>query len=159
MQGDVGSAPQTFKGTVALDEYGQRRIKSKKDDIEYSVNQLARAVVGLMQYVYTSEKVIRLMQPNNKPKEGSARCVISFWPHMSRQEAAFDISIQYFKCDKILYLRIECIGKASRESNAIVFATISYLFVVFINFILSAPRRLLRSLEELFFNPENALSM
>ncbi len=69
MQGDVGSAPQTFKGTVALDEYGQRRIKSKKDDIEYSVNQLARAVVGLMQYVYTSEKVIRLMQPNNKPKE------------------------------------------------------------------------------------------
>jgi len=69
MQGDVGSAPQTFKGTVALDEYGQRRIKSKKDDIEYSVNQLARAVVGLMQYVYTSEKVNRLMQPNNKPKE------------------------------------------------------------------------------------------
>ena len=69
MQGDVGSAPQTFKGTVALDEYGQRRIKSKKDDIEYSLNQLARAVVGLMQYVYTSEKVIRLMQPNNKPKE------------------------------------------------------------------------------------------
>ena len=69
MQGDVGSAPQTFKGTVALDEYGQRRIKSKKDDIEYSLNQLARSVVGLMQYVYTSEKVIRLMQPNNKPKE------------------------------------------------------------------------------------------
>ena len=69
MQGDVGSAPQTFKGTVALDEYGQRRIKSKKDDIEYSLNQLAKAVVGLMQYVYTSEKIIRLIQPNNKPLE------------------------------------------------------------------------------------------
>ena len=69
MQGDVGSAPQTFKGTVALDEYGQRRIKSKKDDIEYSINQLAKSVVGLMQYVYTSEKVIRLIQPNNKPLE------------------------------------------------------------------------------------------
>jgi DNA repair exonuclease SbcCD ATPase subunit len=69
MQGDVGSAPQTFKGTVALDEYGQRRIKSKKDDIEYSLNQLAKSVVGLMQYVYTSEKIIRLIQPNNKPLE------------------------------------------------------------------------------------------
>ena len=69
MQGDVGSAPQTFKGTVALDEYGQRRIKSKKDDIEYSLNQLAKEVVGLMQYVYTSEKIIRLIQPNNKPLE------------------------------------------------------------------------------------------
>ena len=69
MQGDTGSAPQTFKGTVALDEYGQRRIKSKKDDIEYSLNQLAKSVVGLMQYVYTSEKIIRLIQPNNKPLE------------------------------------------------------------------------------------------
>ena len=69
MQGGVGSAPQTFKGTVALDEYGQRRIKSKKDDIEYSLNQLAKSVVGLMQYVYTSEKIIRLIQPNNKPLE------------------------------------------------------------------------------------------
>jgi hypothetical protein len=69
MQGDQGGAPQTYKGTVALDEFGQRRIKSKKDDIEYSLNQLAKSVVGLMQYVYTSEKIIRLIQPNNKPLE------------------------------------------------------------------------------------------
>ena len=69
MQGDVGASPQTFKGTVALDEYGQRRIKSKRDDIEESINQLAKVVVGLIQYVYKDEKVIRLMQPNNVPKE------------------------------------------------------------------------------------------
>jgi len=69
MQGDVGASPQTFKGTVALDEYGQRRIKSKRDDIEESINQLAKVVVGLIQYVYKDEKVVRLMQPNNMPKE------------------------------------------------------------------------------------------
>ena len=69
MQGDVGASPQTFKGTVALDEYGQRRIKSKRDDIEESINQLAKVVVGLIQYVYKDEKVLRLMQPNNMPKE------------------------------------------------------------------------------------------
>lgn len=69
MQGDQGAAPQTFKGTVALDEYGQRRIKSKRDDIEEGLNQLASVVVGLIQYVYTDQKVMRLMQPNNKPKE------------------------------------------------------------------------------------------
>ncbi len=69
MQGDMSGAPQTFKGTVALDEYGQRRIKSKRDDIEESINQLAKVVVGLIQYVYTDEKVFRLMQPNNMPKE------------------------------------------------------------------------------------------
>jgi hypothetical protein len=69
MQGDIGSAPQTFKGTVALDEFGQRRIKSKRDDIEQCINQLAKVVVGLIQYVYTDEKVFRLMQPNNRPLE------------------------------------------------------------------------------------------
>ena len=69
MQGDVGGAPQTFKGTIAMDEFGQRRINSKKDDIEASLNQLARSVVGLIQFVYQSEKTIRLIQPNNKPSE------------------------------------------------------------------------------------------
>ena len=69
MQGDIGSAPQTFKGTVALDEFGQRRIKSKRDDIEECINQLAKVVVGMIQYVYTDQKVFRLMQPNNRPLE------------------------------------------------------------------------------------------
>ena len=69
MQGDVGASPQTFKGTVAMDEYGQRRIKSKRDDIEECINQLAKVVVGLIQYVYTDQKVFRLMQPNNRPLE------------------------------------------------------------------------------------------
>ena len=69
MQGDVGGAPQTFKGTIAMDEFGQRRINSKKDDIEASLNQLARSVVGLIQFVYQSEKTVRLIQPNNKPSE------------------------------------------------------------------------------------------
>lgn len=69
MQGDQGAAPQTFKGTVAMDEYGQRRIKSKRDDIEEALNQLGKVVVGLIQYVYTDQKIMRIMQPNNKPKE------------------------------------------------------------------------------------------
>tara|TARA_R100000664_G_C2757906_1_gene146419 strand:+ start:1163 stop:3361 length:2199 start_codon:yes stop_codon:yes gene_type:complete len=69
MQGDQGSAPQTYKGTVAMDEFGQRRIKSKKDDIEAGLNQVAKVVVQLIQAYYTSDKVIRLMQPNALPKE------------------------------------------------------------------------------------------
>jgi len=68
-QGDVSQAPATFKGTVAMDEYGQRRIRSKKDDIEAAINQLARVVVQLIQITYTERKVIRLLQPNNAPKE------------------------------------------------------------------------------------------
>jgi len=69
MQGDGAQAPTTYKGTVALDEYGQRRIKSKKDDIEDGLNQLARVIVQLIQSTYTERKVIRLIQPNNVPKD------------------------------------------------------------------------------------------
>ena len=69
MQGDMGAAPQTFKGTVALDEFGQRRIKSKRDDVEECLNQLAKVVVSMVQYVYTDQKILRLMQPNNRPLE------------------------------------------------------------------------------------------
>ena len=65
MQGDAGQAPATYKGTIALDEYGQRRIKSKKDDIEASLNQLAKVIVQMIQMVYTEPRVIRLLRPNN----------------------------------------------------------------------------------------------
>lgn len=68
MQGDARSAPATFKGTVALDEFGQRRIRSKRDDIEGSLNQMAKVVIQLVQATYGEDKVIRLFQPNNKPK-------------------------------------------------------------------------------------------
>jgi hypothetical protein len=68
-QGDSSNAPQTYKGTMAIDEFGQRRIKSKKDDIEGAINALAKVVIKLIQQTYTEEKTIRLIQPNNKPLE------------------------------------------------------------------------------------------
>ena len=69
MQGDQGGAPQTYKGTVALDEFGQRRIKSKKDDIESGLNMVAKVVVQFIQAYYTNEKTIRLINPNSIPTE------------------------------------------------------------------------------------------
>ncbi len=69
MQGDQGGSPQTYKGTIALDEFGQRRIRSKKDDIEGFLNQLGRVVIQMVQWIYTEEKTIRLIQPNQSPKD------------------------------------------------------------------------------------------
>ena len=69
MQGDQGGAPQTYKGTIALDEFGQRRIRSKKDDVESMLNQLGKVVVQMIQWIYTDRKVIRLIQPNRESKE------------------------------------------------------------------------------------------
>lgn len=67
MDGSPENAPATYKGTVALDEYGQRRIRSKKDDIEGALNILAKVVICFIQKYYTSYKVARLVQPNNLP--------------------------------------------------------------------------------------------
>ena len=69
MQGSSQGAPQTYRGTVVVDEFGQRRIKSRKDDIESFLNQIAKVCIPLMQQIYTEEKVIRLVQPNGTEKE------------------------------------------------------------------------------------------
>jgi len=68
-QGDPQGAQKTFKGTVAMDEYGQRRIKSKLNDLEAGINHLAKTLIEWIQKVYTYPKVLRILQPNNKPRE------------------------------------------------------------------------------------------
>jgi hypothetical protein len=69
MQGGGANAPSTYRGTVAIDEYGQRRIKSRQNDLESAVNQLAKCVIPMIQQIYTEEKIIRLVQPSGLIKE------------------------------------------------------------------------------------------
>jgi len=69
MMGDSGSAPQTYKATISLDEFGQRKIRSKLADIETSLKRLGEVLIPLMQQLYTQEKKIRLVQPNNSITE------------------------------------------------------------------------------------------
>jgi hypothetical protein len=68
-QGDPSQAPPTYRGLLQIDEMGQRRIKSKLDDVEASLNQIGRVIVPMIQLVYTKEKIVRLIQPNNKISE------------------------------------------------------------------------------------------
>ena len=69
MQGNSSVAPQTYKATIALDEFGQRKIKSKLADIEASLTRVAQVAIPLMQQLYTVEKVFRVVQPNNSMTE------------------------------------------------------------------------------------------
>ena len=69
MQGSSANAPSTYRGTLVVDEFGQRRIKSRRDDMENFLNQVAKVAIPLMQQLYTEEKVIRLVQPNGTEKE------------------------------------------------------------------------------------------
>ena len=69
MQGSSQGAPSTYRGTLVVDEFGQRRIKSRRDDIENMLNQLAKVAIPLIQQLYTEEKVIRLVQPSGDEQE------------------------------------------------------------------------------------------
>ena len=68
MQGGVQNAPATFRGTMAMDEMGQRRIKSKLADIEGALNQVGKVCIEFIQAYYTEHKVVRLLEPNHEQR-------------------------------------------------------------------------------------------
>ena len=65
MQGNVQAAPETYKATIALDEFGQRKIKSKLADVEMALCRVGEVAIPLMQQLYNTQKVFRVVQPNN----------------------------------------------------------------------------------------------
>jgi len=69
MMGNASAAPQTYKATISLDEFGQRKIKSKLADIESSLTRLGVVCISLIQQLYTQEKIFRLVNPNNSMNE------------------------------------------------------------------------------------------
>ena len=69
MMGNTQSAPQTYKATISLDEFGQRKIKSKLADIEAGLTRVAQIAIPLMQQLYTTRKIFRVVQPNNSLSE------------------------------------------------------------------------------------------
>tara|TARA_R100000808_G_C2150339_1_gene159080 strand:- start:1042 stop:3312 length:2271 start_codon:yes stop_codon:yes gene_type:complete len=66
MQGDTGStADMPYRGMLAMDEYGTRRIKYwLKNCIEPALKQVGEVVKQYSQIVYTAHKVFRIVQPN-----------------------------------------------------------------------------------------------
>ena len=65
-QGNPQSAPSTYRGTVAIDEYAQRRIKSKLDDINEALNQMGKVCIQFIQNHYTEEKAFSLLRPDGR---------------------------------------------------------------------------------------------
>ena len=65
MMGDAGGASETYRGMLALDEYGTRRIKQwMHTSIEPALKQLGTMVLAFCQATYTANKRFRLIQPN-----------------------------------------------------------------------------------------------
>ena len=65
MQGDTSAQHDTYRGMLAMDEYGTRRVKQwLKNSIEPSLKQLGEIVKQYTQVIYTAHKVFRVVQPN-----------------------------------------------------------------------------------------------
>ena len=69
MQGNTAAAPQTYKATISLDEFGQRKIKSKLADIESGLVRLGKVAITMAQELYTVQKTFRIVNPNNSMSE------------------------------------------------------------------------------------------
>jgi hypothetical protein len=69
MMGNSQAAPQTYKATISIDEFGQRKMKSKLADIEYSLTRVGQIAIPLQQQLYKTEKIFRVVQPNNSISE------------------------------------------------------------------------------------------
>jgi hypothetical protein len=66
MQGDVKQQHDTFKGLLANDEYGTRRVKTwMKNAVEPSLQHLGEVVRDYAQETYKYNKVFRIVEPNN----------------------------------------------------------------------------------------------
>ena len=65
MQGNTEVAPKTSSATMMLEDFGQRRSKSKLRDIEASLKRLGRVIYALSRSHYNYQKTFRIVQPNN----------------------------------------------------------------------------------------------
>ena len=65
MMGDTGQQHETYRGMLAMDEYGTRRIKQwMQNSLEPSLKQLGIIVRDFTQSVYTAHKIFRIVQPS-----------------------------------------------------------------------------------------------
>ena len=65
MQGDTQAQHETFRGMLAIDEYGTRRVKQwQKNCLEPALKQLGRLVMNMSQSIYTAHKKFRIIQPS-----------------------------------------------------------------------------------------------
>ena len=69
MQGNSEAAPRTSSATMMMEDFGQRRSKSKLRDVEGSLRRLGQVIYNLAKKHYNFKKTFRIVQPNNDINE------------------------------------------------------------------------------------------
>jgi hypothetical protein len=66
MQGNENASETTYRGLLALDEFGTRRIKAWVTDVvDTALDHLGRIWLQLAKNVYKTHKIIRIVNPDN----------------------------------------------------------------------------------------------
>tara|TARA_R100000664_G_C2758120_1_gene146808 strand:- start:1319 stop:3571 length:2253 start_codon:yes stop_codon:yes gene_type:complete len=104
MQGDTSaSADMPYRGMLAMDEYGTRRIKYwLKNCIEPALRQVGEVVKQYSQTVYTAHKIFRIVQPESIEGEKQVEINVPVYndygevvdKYMDYASAKFDVRIQ-----------------------------------------------------------------
>ena len=68
-QGNSEVAPRTSSATMMLEDFGQRRSKSKLRDVEGALKRIGQVVYYLSKDHYDFQKTFRIVQPNNDMTE------------------------------------------------------------------------------------------
>jgi len=107
MQGNSAVAPNTSSATMMLEDFGQRRSKSKLRDIEGSLRRLGQVIYNLAKEHYDYKKVFRVAQPNNDMSE----YMVNFYNDKSQaiSEMQNDLTIGQYD--------INIIGNSTMPSN------------------------------------------
>jgi hypothetical protein len=92
MMGDTGAQSETYRGMLAMDEYGTRRVKQwLRNSIEPALRQLGHVMMQYSQSLYTAQKVFRVVQPNNIKSDKEVRINVPLYNDYA--SAKFDIRI------------------------------------------------------------------
>jgi|TARA_R100000479_G_scaffold176480_1_gene131172 hypothetical protein len=88
--GNPTGQSETYRGMLALDEYGTRRVKQwMKSAIEPALVQVGKVVKDYSQAVYKAHKVFRLVQPNNMSEEKQVQLNIPMYNDMGEAIGKF----------------------------------------------------------------------
>lgn len=100
--GNPSGGSETYRGMLALDEYGTRRVKQwMKSSIEPALVQCGKVVKDYSQAVYSAHKVFRLIQPSAMQEDKQVEINIPMYNDMGEaigkfmdySSAKFDVRI------------------------------------------------------------------
>ena len=109
MQGNTESAPRTSSATMMMEDFGQRRSKSKLRDVEGSLKRIGKVVYNLAKSHYNFQKTFRIAQPNNDINEFTVNKRLYDDKSKELMEIQNDVSVGQFD--------IRVIGNSTMPSN------------------------------------------